>query len=189
MLFRSEAGDYIGVYALTEKIKRGKDRVAVEKLDASDNILPDVAGGYIFKNDWLESGEMGWYTTRGRPSSQGGMGSALSLVYPEQENITDAQLTYLKDAFQAFEDALYAPSGQHYSDFIDVDSWVDHNLLNMFAKNVDALRLSAYFHKSREGKIQAGPIWDFDRAMDSYDGRDDSYNTWKGTGDGTDYLT
>jgi hypothetical protein len=183
-----EAGDYIGVYALTEKIKRGKDRVAVEKLDASDNTLPDVAGGYIFKNDWLESGEMGWYTTRGRPSSQGGMGSALSLVYPEQENITDAQLTYLKDAFQAFEDALYSPAGRHYSDFIDVDSWVDHNLLNMFAKNVDALRLSAYFHKSREGKIQAGPIWDFDRAMDSYDGRDDSYNTWKGTGDGTDYF-
>jgi len=183
-----EAGDYIGVYALTEKIKRGKDRVAVEKLDASDNILPDVSGGYIFKNDWLESGEMGWYTTRGKPSSQGGMGSALSLVYPEQENITDAQFTYLKEAFQAFEDALYAPSGQHYSDFIDVDSWVDHNLLNMFAKNVDALRLSAYFHKSREGKIQAGPIWDFDRAMDSYDGRDDSYNTWKGTGDGTDYF-
>ena len=183
-----EAGDYVGVYALTEKIKRGKDRVAVEKLDASDNILPDVAGGYIFKNDWLESGEMGWYTTRGRPSSQGGMGSALSLVYPEQEHITDAQLTYLKDAFQVFEDALYSPSGQHYSNYIDVDSWVDHNLLNMFAKNVDALRLSAYFHKSRQGKIQAGPIWDFDRSMDSYDSRDDSFNTWKGTGDGTDYF-
>lgn len=183
-----EAGDYIGVYALIEKIKRGKDRVVVEKLDASDNALPDVAGGYIFKNDWLESGEIGWYTTRGRPASQGGMGSGLSLVYPEQENITEPQFTYLKDAFQAFEDALYSSTGQHYSNYIDVDSWVDHNLLNMFAKNVDALRLSAYFHKSREGKIQAGPLWDFDRAMDSYDGRDDSYNTWKGTGDGTDYF-
>ncbi|MEN6306310.1 MAG: CotH kinase family protein [Anaerohalosphaeraceae bacterium] len=183
-----EQGDYIGVYALTEKIKRGKDRVAVEKLDAADNAEPDVTGGYIFKNDWLESGEPGWHTSRGMPASQGGMGSALSMAYPEQEDITDAQFTYIKDFFQGFEDALYGSSGRHYSEFIDVDSWVDHNLLNMFAMNVDALRLSAYFHKSRAGKIQAGPLWDFDRSMDSYDGRDDNPYTWKGTGDGTDYF-
>lgn len=186
-----EQGDYIGVYVLTEKIKRGKDRVAVEKLDASDNAEPDVAGGYIFKNDWLESGELGWYTTRGMPASQGGGGylySALSPVYPDQKDITEAQFAYIKTAFQGFEDALYGSSGRHYSEYIDVDSWADHNLLNMFAMNVDALRLSAYFHKSRAGKIQAGPLWDFDRSMDSYDGRDDNPTTWHGTGDGTDYF-
>jgi hypothetical protein len=185
------AGDYIGVYVLMEKIKRGEERVAVEKLDTTNNAEPEIAGGYIFKNDWLESGEIGWYTAMGKPASQGGGGylnSALSLAYPEQEDITTEQFTYLKNYFQGFENAVYNLSGEHYSQYIDVDSWVDHNILNMFAKNVDALRLSAYFHKSREGRIQAGPLWDFDRSMDSYDGRDDDPYTWKGTGDGTDYF-
>jgi hypothetical protein len=33
-----------------------------------------------------------------------------------------------------------------------------------------------------------GPIWDFDRSLNSADGRDDNPATWHGSGDGTDYL-
>lgn len=182
-------GDYIGVYLLMEKIKRGDDRVNIEKLTTADNAEPEVAGGYLFKNDWLEYGEIGWTTTLGKPASQGGRGSALAVVYPEQEDITSEQFTFIKNYFQGFEDAAYNLSAEHYSTYIDVDSWADHNILNMYAMNVDALRLSAYFHKSREGRIQAGPLWDFDRSMDSYDGRDDNPRTWNGTGDGTIYFS
>ncbi len=193
------ANDYVGVYVLIEKIKRNNDRVAIAKLGAAENSVPEIDGGYIFKNDWLDEGEdgipsspEGWYTDLNKPGDKGSAGwryKALSIVYPNQDRITDAQFNYIKDYFQALENALYGLSGQHYSDFIDVDAWVDHNLFNMFAKNVDALRLSAFFHKDRGGKIHAGPIWDFDRSMDSYDGRDNAYNTWKGTGDGTDYFS
>ena len=44
----------------------------------------------------------------------------------------------------------------------------------MLAMNVDALRLSTHLYKTREGKLGMGPLWDFDRALDSADGRDDN---------------
>jgi hypothetical protein len=63
-------------------------------------------------------------------------------------------------------------------------------LLNVLAFNVDALRLSGYFHKPRNGKLTFGPIWDFDRALGSTDGRDRNPRTWRSTsGDrGTDFF-
>ncbi len=43
-------------------------------------------------------------------------------------------------------------------------------------------------YKPRNGKLGMGPIWDFDRSMDSSDSRDDSPTTWHGTSDATDYF-
>ena len=73
-----------------------------------------------------------------------------------------------------------------YARYVDVDSWIDHHLLNVLALNADALRLSTYFFKTRAGKLEFGPIWDFDRSMESTDGRDDNPSTWAG---GTNYFT
>lgn len=47
---------------------------------------------------------------------------------------------------------------------IDVPSFVDFMLLNELASNVDGYQLSTYFHKERNGKLRAGPIWDFNLA-------------------------
>jgi len=44
--------------------------------------------------------------------------------------------------------------------------------------NVDALVLSTYLHKPRNGKITFGPHWDFDRALGSTDGRDANPRLW-----------
>src|ERR1019366_2712218 len=40
-------GEYRGVYALMEKIKRGKFRVNISKLTSLDNAVPAITGGYI----------------------------------------------------------------------------------------------------------------------------------------------
>jgi hypothetical protein len=56
-------------------------------------------------------------------------------------------------------------------------------------KNVDGLRLSAYFSKDRNGPLVAGPIWDFDRSQGTpYDDRARRADNW-GEGDGTRPLT
>jgi hypothetical protein len=43
--------DYAGIYILLEKVKRGKERVKIAKLDPEDAVEPEVTGGYIFKKD------------------------------------------------------------------------------------------------------------------------------------------
>jgi len=176
-------GDYAGVYVLMEKIKRDDDRVDVPRLDPEHHAEPEVTGGYIFKIDRRDPGDSGFYAG----------GQSLCYVYPKEENITADQRAYLKGYIDEFADVLYGPDFADpvdgYAKYIDVDSWIDHNLLNMLPMNVDAFRLSAFFYKDREGKIEAGPIWDFDRSMESTDGRDNDPETWHGTGDSSHYVT
>ena len=51
---------YVGVYVLMEKIKRGSDRVPIERLLRKHTEAPEVSGGYIFKVDRLDPGYRGF---------------------------------------------------------------------------------------------------------------------------------
>ncbi len=177
------SADYMGVYNFLEKIKQGNDRVDVEDLEPNYDTEPLIAGGYMLKIDRLDPGDQGISAA----------GQTMGLVYPKEQELSAKQRAW---AIKYFNDFLRALNGPRYTDpvlgyapYVDVPSWIDHHLLNVLAKNVDALRLSAYFYKTRTGKIEFGPIWDFDRSMESTDGRDDDPRTWNGTGDGTPFFT
>jgi hypothetical protein len=183
--------DYIGVYALTEAVGVGDERIDVAKIDPTDVAPPEVTGGYVFKRDRLGTGESGF--------SAGSGGGAFSVgqlvyVYPLEPDVVPEQRAYLTEVVNQFAAALAGPGFVHpttglgYGEYIDVASWMDHHLLNMLAKNPDAFRLSGYVHKDREGKLIAGPIWDFDRAMGSTDSRSAQPTRWDAsniTGDTT----
>lgn len=188
--FKADGGDlantdYAGLYVLTDRIEEGKGRVDIKDLAPSDVAGNAVTGGYILKIDSKDPDEIGWRTSRGVPESGT---SSVVLVYPTAGNVAPAQLTYIRDYVQAMENALYADrdtawAQRTYLDYIDRASWVDHHLLNTFAANPDALVRSAYFTKNRSGKLQAGPVWDFDRALGSYwDERSFQYTVWSGVG-------
>lgn len=184
--------DYAGVYVVMEQIKRGSKRVDVTHMDPSDVNPPDVTGGYILAIDQADPGDT-WFTTNVTgwtlPTGDG----QYLIKYPQELTITSGQINYAK---QYIDDLILTTYGSGFKDpvtgfraYIDEDTAIDHNLLVMLAKNVDALRLSTYLSKDRNGKLKFGPIWDFDRSMDSTDSRDDAYDTWRGTGDATDYFT
>lgn len=184
--------DYRGVYILCENIRRGSDRVDVASIDPSDITLPGVSGGYIFKVDAGEPDEFIWRTNRNLPTPGTG-GDGLVIHRPKKADLPTQQSSYLVNYFQDFEDALFTEASsnfgtRNYRNYIDSPAWVDHNLFCMLAKNVDALRLSAYYHKDRGAPMAAGPLWDFDRSGNSTDSRDDSPTTWSGTGDATNYF-
>ena len=188
-----EYGDYRGVYVLCESVRRGADRIDIAGLELSDTTAPGVTGGYIFKVDRKDGDEFSWRTTRSLPLAGTG-GDGLVIHRPKLPDLASQQSTYLVNHFQQFEDTLFTEAAggfatRNYRSFIDSTSWVDHNIFCAFAKNVDALRLSAYFHKDRGGPMVAGPLWDFDRSANSTDGRDDLTNTWNGIPDSTNFFT
>ena len=182
------SSDYYGVYALMEKISRDADRVDVERLFEEHKKEPDVSGGYIFKIDRSDPGDSGF----------GAAGQSIKYVYPKEEEIErperDAQQQYVRRFFNDMGTALNASYFKNptrgYAKYIDVDAAIDHHLLNVVAFNVDALRLSGYMYKPRGGKLTFGPIWDFDRALGSTDGRDNNPRTWRSTSSdrGTDFF-
>lgn len=179
---------YQGVFALTEKIKRGKNRVNVEKLDPTIVAAPAISGGYIFRIDH----EANDFTA-------GGIN--FGFVYPDASELMmpgrQAQKTYLAGYLQEFADALAAPAfknprtGKAYGEYVDVPSFIDYDLVNALVKSVDAFRYSTYFHKERNGLVKAGPLWDVDRSSGSpYDdqARDVDPREWA-RGDAANPLT
>jgi hypothetical protein len=179
------SADYAGIYVLTDRIEQGKGRVDIKDLSPSDVSGNALTGGYIIKLDSKDPEEIGWKTSHGIPENGT---SSIVLVHPSASEVAPAQVDYLRTYVQAMEDALYADRAtawaqRTYLDYIDRASWVDHHLLNTFVSNPDALQRSAYFTKNRGGKLQAGPVWDFDRALGSYwDERSYEYTVWSGVG-------
>ena len=179
------AADFNGVYVLMERIKKDDDRVDVETLGPEDASEPDITGGYMFKIDKTDPDAVSF--------SAGG--HSYYWVYPRGDEMTGTmtvQADWLKSYINEYDAALDGPDYQNptngYARYIDVDSWIDHNLLNMMTKNVDGLRLSTYLHKKRSQKIEMGPIWDFDRSMESTDGRDNQWNTWYSSNGDSPYF-
>lgn len=178
------AADYFGVYTLTEKIKRSASRVAITEINPVDNNLPAVTGGYLLKIDRADPGDTGFSAA----------GQTLYFVDPDEDDITTQQQVWLTGYLNNWRTALEAPNFfdpvNGYAKWGDPAAFVDHHILNVAAKNVDALRLSAYFTKDRLARFAPGPLWDFDRSLESTDGRDNNFNTWRGeTGDlGTDFF-
>ncbi len=158
-------GNYQGVYVLMEKLKRDKNRIDVSELDPDDIAGDSLTGGYIIKIDKWEGENVGGWWSNSRIFYQ--------YHYPHKEDIQPQQISYIRNFMNAFENAMKSanPSDPSigYPKYIDLDSFVDHFILNEVCKNVDAYRISAFFFKDRDskkkGKLHAGPIWDFNLTL------------------------
>ena len=157
---RLGASDYRGLYILVERIRRSSDRVDIAKLGAGEDAAPDVTGGYIFKKDKGDPGDVNVST-----SGEGNF----SIIYPNANNVTTAQRDYLQTYLRGFESALNGPSFTDpvtgYAAYIDVQSWVDMHVIQELTKEVDSYVFSTFYHKDKGGKIVCGPLWDFDRSF------------------------
>lgn len=161
--------DYQGIYVLMEKIKRNSNRVSVSKIANTDTTGDAVTGGYIFS---LDKDPDGWFSSYPSPGSATVSYRQFSYVYPKLENIVQAQKDYIKSYVDSFEAALASPVFQDpvngVRKFADIPSFIDYFIVNELSRNVDAYRLSAYFYKDRNSKnpkIFAGPVWDYDLAF------------------------
>lgn len=150
---------YVGVYVLMEKIKRGSDRVAIDKVLKRHTDMPEVSGGYVLKIDRLDPGDSGF--TAGS--------QALAFVEPKESEVTSAQRAYLTSTINAMNRTLrdrdYTKLEADYQSWIDAPAWIDFHILNEFTKNPDGFRLSTYMYLPRNGPLTFGPVWDFDRTM------------------------
>jgi hypothetical protein len=180
-----DSSHYVGVYNILEKVKRSDKRVNIARLDAVDNQLPALTGGYIFKVDRTDPGDSGF--------NAGGQQAAyfepkeVELRTPQRAPQRDYLTQYLNRFASALNSASYTNPLTGYAAYIDVPAWIDHHLINVMTFNVDALRLSTFMHKDRGGLLVAGPVWDFDRAIGSTDGRDSEPRMWS-SGGGTDFF-
>ena len=187
-------GEYAGLYMLQEKIKSDSNRVNVLKISNTDTTFPNVTGGYITKADKTTGGDPVAFTM-----SSYSWETSFIHDLPKPENVTQEQNDYIFSVFTALKFAarnnnLNLETG--ITSIIDVPTFVDFTLSNELASNPDAYQFSTYFHKDRNGKLRAGPIWDFNLTYgnDLFEwGYDRSkYDVWQfsdGENDGPKFWT
>jgi hypothetical protein len=155
-------GTYMGLFLLQEKVKADDDRVNVIKIRKADKYLPDLTGGYITKSDKTTGGDpIAWYMPSYVPNDNVGF----IHVIPEWEDVNAEQNDYIKNEFQKLDYyALfnYASVETGYPSVIDIPSFADYIIISELSSNADAYRFSTFYHKDRNGRLRAGPIWDND---------------------------
>lgn len=186
--------EYMGNYTLSEAVEVSENRVDIVDLDELNkkaNVGANLAefdlGGVRGEESHLERGSAKWVDIPNNPVDFSGgyliefeldsryddelcgfiskYGQPVILKSPEYA--TCAQVEYIRDYYQAFEDALldekgYNKAGKHYSDYIDVESFAKMYLFQEFIKNLDGVGTSLFFYKNPDGKLTAGPVWDVD---------------------------
>lgn len=181
-------GIYVGLYILQEKIKADSGRVNIVKITDEDNSVPNLTGGYITKADKTTGGDPVAWTM---PSYAGSTEFIHDL--PKPEEVTALQNNYIHSQFTALaltsqNDNVSLTNG--FPSVIDIPSFIDFMIIAELSSNADAYQLSTFFHKDRDGKLRAGPIWDYNLTYgnDLFEwGFDRShYNIWQlNNGDNT----
>jgi len=157
--------DYVGVYLLTEDIRIDPARLNIRKMSskASDN---EVDGGYIVEADvrldCYNQGDLNLQLVTQR-------GAAICVDTPDEEAITAAQLSYIKNLLVEAENDLY---GSGRLDRFNPTSFADWYLLQELFRNNDAVFFASDFMwkdtdgaaDPRDRLLNMGPLWDFDRS-------------------------
>lgn len=123
----------------------------------------DISGGYLLEYELPDryiNEPCGFVTKRNQP-----------IVLKAPENASEAQVKYISAFYQEFEDAVYSEDGynslgKHYTEYIDMESFLKMYIFQEFVKNLDAGITSFYIYKDKgSDKFVAAPVWDFDRAL------------------------
>ncbi len=167
-------GVHQGNYLLIEQVKVDKNRVPITEMGPEDNTGEAVTGGYLLELDFHYDNEVQWVDSHGGTVQWGaGSGIPFGVKYPDPEDLTPSQLSYIKEYIAEAAEVLYGPGFEDpekgYAQYIDVDSFVDYWIVFEVMGNHELGNPgSVYFHKDRGGKIKAGPCWDFDWGILSY---------------------
>ncbi|WP_437648367.1 CotH kinase family protein [Sorangium sp. So ce362] len=171
--------DYQGIYWISETIKNNKVRTDLKSLEETDRALPDISGGYIFKFDQAAAEEPKLTCTGADPlPSFGGFGGPgggprpdesgtcwIDLEVVDPDPLNDEQASWLTQYIQQFHDTVHQTPIGDYSAYIDVPSFIDYLIISELTFNVDAYVRSCYYHKDRDQKLKAGPLWDYNFAL------------------------
>ncbi len=147
-------------------------KAGTQKWAKIPNNPENITGGYLLEfelpNRYVEE-VSGFITNRNQ-----------TIVVKAPEYASEAQVKYISALYQEFEDAVFSPDGynskgKHYTEYIDVESFVTMYVFQEYVKNLDAGTTSFYIYKDKDSDVfVAAPAWDFDYALGNSYGAYDS---------------
>ena len=147
-------GHYVGNYYLCEQIKIDGNRLNIKKpYDAEDNPAAFADCGYLLEFDMKEDTDIKYTTSNGAWVK-------FKNDEPESSDVYKA----VSQKIQGIEDNLDAGNYTAAYNELDINSMVDQFLIWELTMNREyGDPGSVYMFMDGDGKLSAGPVWDFDR--------------------------
>lgn len=169
-------GEYKGCYQLCDQLELADGRIEGAEMEITDVDGDALTGAYHIEIDGYAEEEVSWFKSAR-------LGVPVTIKSPDEDDIVPAQSAYIKSAFDRMERELFSNSTltdpeNGYRQYLDIDSWVRHFLIEELAGNPDAL-WSIHMVKPRgDDRLYVASVWDFDIAFDND-------NRWLVKDDGT----
>ena len=156
-------GNYQGVYLLSEEVSR--DRLGIKKLKGGEG---DMLRGYLLEKD-QDLTFHSKYPSRDRNGNDiSSEGVSIEIKYPKVRDLSDEQKQIIQNEFNQMEDAIESGRYANYSQYIDVESFVNFFIVQELANNVDGYNRSVKLYKSsKDTRFKLAP-WDFDVAYGNW---------------------
>lgn len=187
-------GSYNGVYLLVERIDGENDAFSMDEPISMENLNGDC----FFEKDINGKADEMSDIVFDCPYWANQSKDCFVLQYPEltgEAEIAEV-VKYLNNYMVRVDNAIMGRSDEPYTQYVDVDSWVDFIIMQEISKNVDGnLKTSCYMYKrAGDDKLYMATLWDFDIAYGgaSWDNADLLHNAYVDcpTGTGvTDFMT
>lgn len=150
-------GEFMGNYYLCEQIKIDKNRVNITEMESEDIDEESITGGYLLEVDKNYDEVNKFHSpVRNMP---------FMIKDPDEEVLGPEQFSFIQNHVAEVENALYGEGSttEGYLKYIDLDSFIDYWMVYELTSTGEPTHpKSVYMHKDRNGKIHAGPVWDFD---------------------------
>ena len=134
--------EFIGNYYVCEKIQVKKNRLELDKGSFLLELDYYFDGDYKFKTDYYHL--------------------PVNIKYPKEP--TNSQVANIEKFMDSLEKALKPDAEEtKYLEYINEESFADYFIVYALVGNSELNHpKSFYVHKSPNGKLNAGPVWDFD---------------------------
>ena len=142
-------GEYKGNYQLCDHIDVKKKRVELDTL--ADKSGDQNSTAFLMEVDARAATEKCWFKSE--------KGTPVTIHYPDDDEITPLQKSYIEDRFNALE--------MDWKKTLDLNTFIRHFFVGELSGNTDTY-WSVYMYKHRmNDTIFVGPVWDFDIAFDN----------------------
>ena len=149
-------GKHVGNYLLIEQVRVDKDRVNIDKKE-----------GYLLELDFHFDNTFQWEDH----------GIQFAVKHPDPDDpteLTPEKKTYIKNYIAEVSNTIYGPNFKDpengYAKYLDVDSFIDYWIIFEVMTNHELGNPgSVFMHKDKDGKLTAGPCWDFDWGVLTFD--------------------
>lgn len=159
-------GEYQGVYVLMEIIEMSEERLNLFPYTPGDPVMSYVV--CIDSPSKIERtvDSFSFYTKRLEQRKR------YEIVYPGVKEQTQQVKDYISMDISEIEHAIYSYHTSNdpgfYLKYLDENSFVDYYILQEFLGNIDTYKASTYFYKDIRGKLQIGPVWDYNNVLNNF---------------------